>query len=199
MGFGCSLFYHFVSFPHYFRIIYGNAVALPDPKQPILTSARAMNMSSSKLDQIDRKVLEILQDNAKITNAQLSKEIGLSPAPTLERVKKLETSGVILSYHARLDRERVGLGVTTFVMVTLVGHKKQVTDSFVAKVNTIPEIIECHHITGDGDFLLKVISKDITSYQKLMLEVINEIEEVANTKTMVILSTFKESTALPLP
>ena len=199
MGFGCSLFYHFVSFPHYFRIIYGNAVALPDPKQPILTSARAMNMSSSKLDQIDRKVLEILQDNAKITNAQLSKEIGLSPAPTLERVKKLETSGVILSYHARLDRERVGLGVTTFVMVTLVGHKKQVTDSFVAKVNTIPEIIECHHITGDGDFLLKVISKDITSYQKLMLEVINEIEEVANTKTMVILSTFKESTALPIP
>lgn len=172
---------------------------MPKPKQPILTSARAMNMSSSKLDQIDRKVLDILQDNAKITNAQLSKEIGLSPAPTLERVKKLETSGIIQSYHAKLDRERVGLGVTTFVMVTLVGHKKQVTDSFVTKVNTIPEIIECHHITGDGDFLLKVISKDITSYQKLMLEVINEIEEVANTKTMVILSTFKESKALPIP
>ena len=156
-------------------------------------------MSSSKLDQIDRKVLEILQSNAKITNAQLSKEIGLSPAPTLERVKKLETSGIIQSYHAKLDRERVGLGVTTFVMVTLVGHKKQVTDSFVEKVNIIPEIIECHHITGDGDFLLKVISKDINSYQKLMLEVINEIEEVANTKTMVILSTFKESKALPIP
>jgi Lrp/AsnC family transcriptional regulator, leucine-responsive regulatory protein len=158
-----------------------------------------MNMSSSKLDQIDRKVLDILQDNAKITNAQLSKEIGLSPAPTLERVKKLETSGIIQSYHAKLDPERVGLGVTTFVMVSLVGHKKQVTDSFVDKVNKIPEIIECHHITGDGDFLLKVISKDINSYQKLMLEVINEIEEVANTKTMVILSTFKESKALPIP
>jgi len=158
-----------------------------------------MNMSSSKLDQIDRKVLEILQDNAKITNAQLSKEIGLSPAPTLERVKKLETSGIIQSYHAKLDRERVGLGVTTIVMVTLVGHKKQVTDSFVKKVSDIPEIIECHHITGDGDFLLKVIAKDITSYQKLLLEVINEIEEVANTKSMVILSTFKDSKRLPIP
>lgn len=152
-----------------------------------------------KLDQIDRKVLEILQSNAKITNAQLSKEIGLSPAPTLERVKKLEHAGIIKSYHAQLDPEKVGLGVSTFVQVSLVGHKKVVTESFVQKVNKIPDIIECHHITGTGDFLIKVISKDIASYQKLMLETINEIEEVANTQTMVILSTFKESKTLPLP
>ncbi|WP_128545558.1 Lrp/AsnC family transcriptional regulator [Larkinella soli] len=156
-------------------------------------------MSGTKLDQIDRKVLEILQTNAKITNAQLSKEIGLSPAPTLERVKKLETSGIIQSYHAQLNRERVGLGVTTFVQVTLVGHKKQVTESFVNAVREIPEIIECHHITGSGDFLLKVIARDISSYQVLMLEKINEIEEVASTQTMVILSTFKESKVLPIP
>jgi Lrp/AsnC family leucine-responsive transcriptional regulator len=70
-----------------------------------------------KLDQIDRKVLEILQTNAKITNAQLSKEIGLSPAPTLERVKKLEQSGIIKSYHAQLEPEKVGLGVSTFVQI----------------------------------------------------------------------------------
>ncbi|GAB3267805.1 Lrp/AsnC family transcriptional regulator [Larkinella arboricola] len=156
-------------------------------------------MSGIKLDQIDRKVLEILQTNAKITNAQLSKEIGLSPAPTLERVKKLETSGIIQSYHAQLNRDRVGLGVTTFVQVSLVGHKKQVTESFVNAVKNIPEIIECHHITGSGDFLLKVIAKDISSYQVLMLEKINEIEEVASTQTMVILSTFKESKVLPIP
>ena len=152
-----------------------------------------------KLDQIDRKVLDILQSNAKITNAQLSKEIGLSPAPTLERVKKLETSGIIQSYHAQLDREKVGLGVTTFVMVNLVGHKMMTTESFVSKVEHIPEIIECHHITGSGDFLLKVISHDIAAYQKLMLETINEIEEVASTQTMVILSTFKESKVMPIP
>ncbi len=156
-------------------------------------------MSGTKLDHIDRKVLEILQSNGKITNAQLSKEIGLSPAPTLERVKKLETSGIIKSYHAQLEPEKVGLGVTTFVMVTLVGHKMDVTRSFVDKVNAIGEIIECHHITGTGDFLLKVISRDIASYQKLMLETINEIEEVASTQTMVILSTFKESKVLPIP
>lgn len=152
-----------------------------------------------KLDQIDRKVLEILQSNAKITNAQLSKEIGLSPAPTLERVKKLEQQGIIKSYHAQLDRESVGLGVTTFIQVTLTGHRKDVTDMFVKNIHSIQEIIECHHITGSGDFLLKVISKDIASYQKLLLERINEIEEVASTQTMVILSTFKESKVLPIP
>ncbi|WP_373511725.1 Lrp/AsnC family transcriptional regulator [Persicitalea sp.] len=155
--------------------------------------------SNLKLDQIDRKVLEILQSNAKITNAQLSKEIGLSPAPTLERVKKLEQGGIIKSYHAQLDPAKVGLGVTTFVQISLTGHKKVTTDSFVATVNIIPEIIECHHITGTGDFLLKVISQDISSYQKLMLETINEIEEVANTTTMVIMSTFKDSKLLPIP
>lgn len=152
-----------------------------------------------KLDQIDRKILEILQSTAKITNAQLSKEIGLSPAPTLERVKKLETSGLIKSYHAQLDTDKIGLGITTFVQVTLVGHKKMFTDLFVSKINSIDEIIECHHITGSGDFLLKVISKDISAYQKLMLERVNEIEEVASTQTMVILSTFKDSKVLPIP
>ncbi len=156
-------------------------------------------MSINKLDQIDHSLLEILQSNGKITNAQLSKEIGLSPAPTLERVKKLETSGIIKSYHAQIDREKVGLGVMTFVQVSLSGHRKAVTEAFVEKIAKVPEIIECHHVTGSCDFLLKVIAKDINSYQKLIMETINEIEEVANTQTMVILSTFKDTQVLPVP
>jgi Lrp/AsnC family transcriptional regulator, leucine-responsive regulatory protein len=156
-------------------------------------------MGSHKFDATDRKILEILQEDGKITNAELSKQIGLSPAPTLERVKKLEQSKIIQGCHAQINREAVGLGVTTFVQVNLTGHKQQVTRSFVEKVNTIAEVIECHHVTGSGDFLLKIIAKDITSYQKLMLEKINEIEEVASTQTMVILSTFKESKILPIP
>jgi Lrp/AsnC family transcriptional regulator, leucine-responsive regulatory protein len=156
-------------------------------------------MNINKLDQIDHKVLEILQTDGKITNAQLSKEIGLSPAPTLERVKKLETAGIIESYHAKIDRDKVGLGVMTFVQVSLSGHRKSVTDSFVEKISNVPDIIECHHVTGSCDFLLKVIAKDISSYQKLMVSTINEIEEVANTQTMVILSTMKDSKVLPIP
>jgi Lrp/AsnC family leucine-responsive transcriptional regulator len=156
-------------------------------------------MAVSKLDSIDHKLLEILQSNGKITNAQLSKEVGLSPAPTLERVKKLENSGIIESYHAQIDREKVGLGVMTFVQVTLSGHRKSITESFVETIEKVPEIIECHHVTGSCDFLLKVIAKDIASYQRLIMETINEIEVVASTQTMVILSTFKNTKVLPIP
>jgi len=152
-----------------------------------------------RLDQTDRKILEILQANAKITNAQLSKEIGLSPAPTLERVKKLENGGIIQSYHARLNPQAIGLGVQTFVTVTLKGHKKEHIDAFMSHVEDIPEVVEVHHITGQGDFILKVISPDIISYQKLLVEIINEIPEIDNTQTTVVLSTFKDSKSMPIP
>lgn len=152
-----------------------------------------------KLDKIDRKILEILQSNAKITNAQLSKDIGLSPAPTLERVKKLETMGIIKSYHAKLDTDKIGLGVSTFVQVSLIGHNKENIEEFVRQINEIEEIIECHHITGSGDFILKIITKDIATYQKLMLERVSDIKVVDNMQSMVILSTFKDSKVMPIP
>jgi len=156
-------------------------------------------MSSQQFDSIDRNILGILQDNGKITNAQLSIEVGLSPAPTLERVKKLEKNGVIESYHAHLSKQEIGLGVSTFVHVALIGHRKTIVDDFIKQILVIPEIVECHHITGQGDFILKVVSKDISSYQKLLVEVINEIPEIDNTQSTVILSTFKESKVMPIP
>ncbi|MCR9066384.1 MAG: Lrp/AsnC family transcriptional regulator [Cytophagales bacterium] len=156
-------------------------------------------MAHGKLDAIDHKLLDILQANGKITNAQLSKDVGLSPAPTLERVKKLEQSGIIQSYHALVNREKVGLGVLTFVQVTLKGHQKTIIDAFTTKINSVPQIIECHHVTGSCDFLLKVIAKDINDYQELIMETINEIEVVSSTQTMVILRTIKSSKVLPVP
>lgn len=152
-----------------------------------------------KLDKIDRMILEILQSNAKITNAQLSKDIGLSPAPTLERVKKLETLGIIKSYHAKLDTDKIGLGVSTFVQVSLIGHNKENIEEFVRQINQIEEVIECHHITGSGDFILKIITKDIATYQTLMLEKVSDIKVVDNMQSMVILSTFKDSKVMPIP
>ena len=90
-----------------------------------------------KIDEIDKKILEILQSRAKITNARLSEEIGLSPAPTLERVKKLEQMGIITSYHAKLNIQKLGLGVTTFVLATLNGHNRTNIESFVREINKI--------------------------------------------------------------
>ena len=110
---------------------------------------------SLKLDAIDRRILHILQSNAKITNAQLSQKVGLSPAPTLERVKKLEKNGVIKSYHAKLDEQQIGLEVGTYLLVTLIGHNKQNMNLFMKAIDQIDEVIECYHITGRGDFLSK--------------------------------------------
>jgi len=151
-----------------------------------------------KLDQIDKKILEILQSNAKITNSQLAQEVGLSPAPTLERVRKLENTGLILSYHAEIDVKQMGLGTGVFVLISLSGHKKNQIMSFVDKINRIPEVIECHHITGSGDFLLKVLTRDISSYQQLILNTLVDIEEIGNMQSMMILSTFKDSKVMPI-
>lgn len=152
-----------------------------------------------KLDAIDRKILEFLQLDSNITNAQLAKEVGLSPAPTLERVKKLEQSGLIKSYHAELDTDKLGLGVGIFILVSLSSHKMNQILTFVEKINAIREVIECHHITGSGDFLLKVLTTDISSYQTLILDKLSQIEEIGNMKSMVILSSFKDAKVMPIP
>lgn len=153
----------------------------------------------TKLDPIDRKILELLQANSNITNAQLALEIGLSAAPTLERVKKLETAGIIKSYHAVVDPAGVGIGVSTFVMASLKGHNKENITKFMQAISEIDEIIECHHVTGHADFILKVVSTDIPSYQNLMLEKVTNIEVVDNLQSMVILSTFKDTKIIPIP
>lgn len=152
-----------------------------------------------KLDSIDRKILELLQADSNITNAQLAQEIGLSPAPTLERVKKLETAGVIRSYHAVVDAASVGLGVSTFVMVSLKGHNKENIGKFMKAIGEIKEIVECHHVTGQADFILKIVSADIPSYQQLMLDKVTTIEVVDNMQSMVILSTLKDTKIIPIP
>jgi Lrp/AsnC family transcriptional regulator, leucine-responsive regulatory protein len=156
-------------------------------------------MKAIKLDATDRKILELLQKNSNITNAQLAKEIGLSPAPTLERVNKLEIAGVIKSYHASIDPASVGLGVSTFVMVSLKGHNKDNIEKFTKAIQGIEEVIECHHITGAGDFVLKIVCADISAYQQLMLEKVSNIDVVDSLQSMIILSTFKDSKILPVP
>lgn len=153
----------------------------------------------AKLDSTDRKILEILQTNSNITNAQLAQEIGLSPAPTLERVKKLEHQQIIKSYHAVVDAAQVGLGVSTFVMATLKGHNKENIERFMKAIMEIDEVIECHHVTGQADFILKIVSSDIPAYQALMLEKVSNIEVVDSLQSTVILSTFKDSKVIPIP
>lgn len=152
---------------------------------------------AEKLDKIDLKILKILQQNSKITNLDLSKKIGLSPAPTLERVKKLEATNIIESYHAKVNAEKIGLNVSTFVLLTLAWSKENALDNFIEKLNKIDEVTEAYIITGDGDFLLKVITKDIPSYEQLLFKKLSQIEEVERLKTFMTLSKVKRSKVLP--
>ena len=150
-----------------------------------------------KLDSVDLQILKILQENAKITNVELAKRVGLSPAPTLGRVKRLETQGVIKSYHAKINPEAIDLQVKTFVLVSLAWQKEGALESFLAEINNIAEIIECCIITGDADFLLKIVCKDLRAYEQLLFKTLSKLEQIENLKTFMTLSTAKESNTLP--
>jgi DNA-binding Lrp family transcriptional regulator len=151
-----------------------------------------------KIDTTDIKILNILQRNGRITNSALAKEIEMSPPPTLGRVRKLENNSVIRKYVALVNPSTLGVGTLTFVEVTLRGHTKENVTSFIEAANAMDEIMECHHVTGDADFLLKIAVKDIPAYEELVLHKLTTLPHVSNLKTMVVLSTLKEETAYNL-
>ena len=148
------------------------------------------------LDYKDKHLLEELQKNSRITNAELAKHIGLSPSSTLERVKKLEISGFIDKYIAILNPRKAGYSCFTFVEVKLDRHGETPVENFISSIALIPEVLECHHITGEADFLLKVATKDIPTYEELILHQLSALANVQTMKTSVVLSTFKSETKL---
>lgn len=155
-------------------------------------------MSAHTIDKIDLNILKILQENGRITNLQLSTEIGLSPAPTLERVKKLEQGGYIKSFHAFVDERKLNLGIKAFTLIRLSHHKSSVITDFIKKTNEINEIIECHHVTGGFDFILKIMVKDISAYQNFVLDKLSKVEEINQMQTLIILDTDKQSKSIPI-
>ncbi len=153
---------------------------------------------ADKLDKIDIKILNLLQENSKITNLELSRKIGLSPAPTLERVKKLEQLEIIESYHAKINPTKVNLTISTFVLVNLAWNKPRAMESFVERIKDIDEITDCYVITGDADILMRVVCKDIQAYEMLLFKKLSQIEEVERLKTLMNLSVVKSSNKLPI-
>ena len=150
-----------------------------------------------KFDDIDFKIIKELQKNSKITNLELSKKIGLSPAPTLGRVQKLERSGVISSYHAEINPQQLGIGFMALIQVSLTRQLKNAIQTFTFQINQIDEIVECLQLTGTYDYQLKIITKDIPSFEKLISEKLSTIEEIGQMQTLVVLSQVKKSYVLP--
>lgn len=149
-----------------------------------------------KLDETDKKILNILQSDARITNVQLASEIGISPPAMLERVKRLETNGVIRQYVALLDSEKINRRIITLVAISLTMHQATSIDNFIKQIKKMDEVLECYHISGDGDFLLKIISEDILAYEKFLLEKLTKIKGVNKVNTTVVLSTIKFNTKI---
>ncbi len=157
-----------------------------------------MPNNHKELDHTDRKILEILQEQGRITNSELAKQVGMSPPPTLERVKKLERKGYITKYVALVEPQKVGISCFTYVEVTLVRHGVAALDRLTKALVAMDEVLECHHITGEADFMLKVATKDIPAYEDFIIHKLTALPDVQHLKTLVVLSTKKQETRLPV-
>lgn len=151
-----------------------------------------------QFDNIDRAILEMLQNEGRLTNVELASRVGLTPPPTLSRVKRLEEAGLIRKYVAVVDQEKLGLPVTAFVHVIHKEHTQATSKAFLEAVEVLPEVLECHHIAGDEDFLLKVVAASPLDYEKFVLEKLTAIEGVQRVKTTFVLSSPKNETAIPV-
>jgi DNA-binding Lrp family transcriptional regulator len=150
-------------------------------------------------DDTDRKILDILQSNSNITNAQLASEAGISPSSMLERVRRLENAGVITKYVALVDPEKVGIGTIALVSISLTVHQLDSVDALTKSLNTMDEVLECYHIAGEEDFLLKVAVPDMRKYQDFVLNKLSKIHSINRIKTAFVLSTVKNQTKIAIP
>ena len=148
------------------------------------------------LDAIDKKILLILQQNSKINIKEIALKVGLTQTPTYERIKRLEKSGIIDKYVAVLNKEKIGYHVEVFCQVTLLVHSKKLITKFEKAVNRIDEIKECFHVAGNYDYLLKVIVKDMKSYQLFLKNKLSVLESVANVQSTFVMTSTKEKIIL---
>ncbi|ATQ41612.1 Lrp/AsnC family transcriptional regulator [Caulobacter mirabilis] len=151
-----------------------------------------------KLDDIDRRILRVLQRDGRIQNTELAKKVGLSPSPCLRRVRLLEEAGVISRYVAILDPAKIGKGQTFFTRIWLSAQDEDTVEHFAAEVNKLPQVVECYIMLGDCDAMVRVVAADIAEYRKFQSEHLSRIRGVQNVKTDVPSQIIKQSYALPL-
>ena len=152
-----------------------------------------------QLDPIDRNILSILQEDARISNLDLARRVGLSPSPCLRRVRELERSGLVRRHVTLLDPQALGLGVSVFTQVRLDRQIERSLETFEAAVLVRPEVMECYLMTGDSDYLLRVVVPDVPAFERFLVEHLTRVPGVANLRSSFALKQVKYTTALPLP
>jgi Lrp/AsnC family leucine-responsive transcriptional regulator len=155
-------------------------------------------MSISTLNEIDYKILKCLQGNARLTNVELSEHVNLSQSPCLRRVRNMETSGVIKKYVALVDQKSVGLSVSVFVNVRLEKQIERVLETFEEAVQNWPEVMECYLMTGDSDYLLRVVASDLAAYERFLMDKLTRVPGVASINSSFALKQVTYKTALPI-
>lgn len=151
-----------------------------------------------KLDKIDRKILRDLQNEGRMTNVDLAKRAGISAPPCLRRVRALEESGIIKSYHAYVDPASVGFGITVFAQVKLVSQAETDLKKFEQKCDDWDQVRECHMLSGETDFLLRIVARDWESYQEFLTHELTAAENVTSVKTMPLFRTSKYKPGVPI-
>ena len=149
-----------------------------------------------RLDPIDYRILDLLQRDARTTQVQIASAVKLSQPSVADRIKKLDQSGAVLGYVARLDPRKVGNDIRAFVGVR-VAHPRH-HDAFTRRIQQIPEVLECHRVAGLDSYMLKVIARDTEALDELISETLRRLPGVTRTTTTVVLATVKETTAVPI-
>lgn len=155
-------------------------------------------MHETGIDSFDRKLMAVLQEDGRLTNAELSEQINLSASQCARRRIRLEEAGFIVGYQATLNREKLGFGLVNLISVTLANHNRDSAKQFAELVSRLPEVMEAHALTGEMDYMLKVVTKDLKSLSTFVNDYLLPHEAVQNVKTAIVLDTIKEGGGLPL-
>lgn len=152
-----------------------------------------------KLDRTDRRILDVMQRNGRISNLELAEQVGLSPTPCARRVKRLEESGLIKRHVTLLDQQQLGLNITAIISITMDRHTPERFANFESQVRTFPEVVECSIVTGQAaDYLVKAVLPDMTYYEEFLLGRLTRIEGVTGVHSSFVLRKVIDETALPL-
>jgi len=149
--------------------------------------------AATPLDLKDFEILKALQENAKLTIREIASLVHLSATPTHERIKRLERSGVIKQYAALLDHRRVNKGIMVFCQVSLKEHNKKIASEFIEAIMQFKEVIECYNISGDFDFMLKIVAQDMESHHNFFVNRLSEIKGIAQTNSIFVMGTIKQT------
>jgi Lrp/AsnC family transcriptional regulator, leucine-responsive regulatory protein len=155
-------------------------------------------MPNGALDAIDCRIIAALQADGRLSNVELAERVGLSPSPCLRRLKRLESEGYIEAYRAVLQRSRIGLGLTVFVGVKIEGHANEQALKFEEAVLAMPEVVACHMVSGDTDYLLEVVVPDLENYQRFLVGKLLELPIVKDVRSNIAIQTLKAAAPLPL-